>query len=105
MPDRRAAVLGARQPRHVCRRGIVDGAYAALGDRDADQHRRHRLGHRERREAMTVVARVLVALDQDRVIARDEEPGGRIALEVLMEPAALALVIVANLRLTRRSPQ
>jgi hypothetical protein len=44
---------------------------------------------------MTVLARVLVALDQDRVVPHDEESGGRIPLEVVIECEILAPVVVA----------
>jgi hypothetical protein len=102
VPDRRAPVLGPGQPWNLGRRRIVDRTNAALGDGDADQHRCHGLGHRERREAIPLVPRVLIALDEDCVVARDEKPGGRVPREVLIQPEALAPEVVANLRLGRR---
>ena len=51
---------------------------------------------------MPLVPRVLIALDEDRVVARDEEPSGRVPREVLIQPEALAPEVVANLRLGQR---
>ena len=48
---------------------------------------------------MPIVAAVLVALDEDRVAARDEEAGGRIARQVVVERAGLAPKLVAERRL------
>jgi hypothetical protein len=75
---------------------IVDRPDAALGDGDPDQHRGDGLGHRPRREAMPIVPRVLVALEEDRVAPRDEEPGRGVAPEVVVEGERLAIVLVAD---------
>ena len=83
--ERRASVLGAGQLGHVGRRLIVDRADVALGDRDADQHRGHGLGHRPRREALPVGAVVLVALDEDGVVARDQQPGRQAPRQVVVQ--------------------
>jgi hypothetical protein len=97
------SVLGVGERGHVRRGEIVDRTDAALADRDADQHRRDGLGHRERGEAMPIVPRVLIALDQDRVAARDEQPGGGVARQVVVERAGLRLVLVAQGRLGGRA--
>ena len=47
---------------------------------------------------MPVVPRVLVALDEDRVAAGDEEPGGGVAREVVVERECSSLILVANCR-------
>jgi hypothetical protein len=96
--QRGAPILRAREIRHVRRRRIVDGANPPLGDRDADEHRRHRLRHRPRREAMTVVAPVLVALDEDRIGARDDEAGGWVAREVAVKVGGRPLVVILDRR-------
>ena len=83
--QRRAPVLGAGKLGHVGGRGIIDRADVALGDRDADEHRRHGLGHRPRREAMPVRAAILVALDEDGVTARDQQAGRRGPLQVVVQ--------------------
>ena len=54
---------------------------------------------------MAIVAPVLVALDEDRVAARDEEPGGRVAREVPVQIRGRALVVVLEDRLRGRAPQ
>ena len=54
---------------------------------------------------MPVGARVLVALDEDRVVPGDQEPGGRIAGEVLLQIEAPALVFVAERRLDGRAAE
>ena len=54
---------------------------------------------------MPIVARVLVALDEDRVVAGDEEPGGRVPREVLIQAETLAPVVIANFGLGRRPDQ
>ena len=48
---------------------------------------------------------VLVAFDEDRVAAGDEEPGGRVAREVVVEGECLALILVADCRLRGRARQ
>jgi len=48
---------------------------------------------------MPIVPAVLVTLDEDRVAARDEEAGGRVAAEVVVERAGLAPKLVAERRL------
>src|SRR4029077_1568997 len=94
-----ASVLGATQRRHVCGSEIIHRADVAFRDRDADQHGGDGLGHRPRGDAMPIVPAVLVALDEDRVAARDEEAGGRVAREVVVERAGLAPKLVAERRL------
>ena len=59
MPERGASVLGVGERGDVRRGKIVYRAESAFGDRDADEHRSHRLGHRERGEAVPIVPRVL----------------------------------------------
>src|SRR3989442_8849124 len=54
---------------------------------------------------MAIVAPVLVALDEDRVATRDEEPGGRVAREVPVEVRGRALVVVLDRRLRGCAPQ
>ena len=88
-------------PGHVRRGEIVDRADAPLGDRDPDQHRRDRLGHRPRREPIAVGPRVLVALDEDRLVAGDQEPGRRVARQIVVEAEGLPLVLVAQRGLGR----
>src|SRR4030095_1361309 len=58
---------------------------AALGERDADEHRGDGLGHRPRREAVPVRATVLVTLDEDGVTARDQQASRWVALEVVVQ--------------------
>jgi hypothetical protein len=48
---------------------------------------------------MPIRPRILVALDEDGVTTRDEEPGGRVARKVVVERARLALVLVTQGRL------
>jgi hypothetical protein len=88
--DRRAAILAAGECRHVALGRILDRGDGAVGEREPDQHRRDRLRHRERGQTVAVVAPVLVALDQDRIAARDQQPGRRIAREILIEREATA---------------
>ena len=99
--QRRAPVLGSGEPGHVRRGGIVDRADATLRDGDPDQHRRDRLGHRPRREPVAVGPRVLVALDEDRLVAGDQQPGRRVPRQVVVEAEGLPLVLVAQRRLGR----
>ncbi len=94
-----APVLGAGERGHVHGRHVVDRPDAALRDRDPDQHRRHRLRHRMRGEALVIVPPILVALDVDGVAARDQEPGRRVAREIVVERECLALEVPANRRL------
>src|SRR5262249_33632069 len=61
------------------------------------------LGHRRRGESMPVVAAVMVALQENRVAARDEQAGGEVAPEVIVDGRALALVLVTHRRLHRRA--
>ena len=105
MPERGATVLGSDQGRHVGVRTIVDGPNAPLGDRDADQHRGDGLGHRPRGQTVPIVPRVLIALDQDRIVAREEESRHRMARQVIVDREALALVVVMNGRLDRRTSE
>ena len=90
MAERSTPVLGVGERGHVGGGGIVHRADVALRDRDADQHGGDGLGHRPRGEAMPIVPAVLVALDEDRFAARDEEPGRRVAREVVVERECLA---------------
>src|SRR6266850_7933168 len=48
---------------------------------------------------MAIVPAVLVALDQNRVATRDEEPGGRVTREVPVQVGGRALVVVLDDRL------
>ena len=105
MSERRAPVLGVGERGHVRRGEIVHRADATLCDRDTDQHGRDRLGHRERREAVPIGPRILVALDEDGVATRDQESGGRVARKVVVERAGLALVLVTQGRLGGRTEQ
>ena len=105
MPQRGAPVLGAGERGHVGGGGIVHRADAALRDRDPDEHRGDRLRHRPRGEAVPVVPRVLIAFDEDRVTAGDEEPGGGVAREVVVKGECLALVLVADCRFRGRARQ
>ena len=54
---------------------------------------------------MPVVPRVLIAFDEDRVATGDEEPGGRVAREVVVKGECLALILVANCRFLGRARQ
>src|SRR5262249_26627980 len=99
MSKRRASVFGAAERRHVRANGIIDRVDVAFRERNADQHGGDGLGHRPRGEAMPIVPAVLVTLDEDRVAARDEEAGGRVAPEVVVERAGLAPKLVAERRL------
>src|SRR5947207_12807404 len=54
---------------------------------------------------MAIVAAVLVTLDEDRVVARDEKSGGRVAQEVQVEIGGRALEVVLNDRLGRCARQ
>ena len=54
---------------------------------------------------MAIIPAVLIALDQDRLAARDEEPGGRVAREVAVQVRGRALVVVLEDRLRGRAPQ
>ena len=53
---------------------------------------------------MPIVPRVLVALDEDRIVPRNEERGGGVAREVVVDGEGRPLVRVANRRLGRRAP-
>ena len=48
---------------------------------------------------MPIIAAVLVALDEDRFAARDEEAGRRIAREIVVERTGLAPELVSERRL------
>ena len=48
---------------------------------------------------------VLVAFDEDRVTTGDEEPGSRVAREVVVKGECLALILVANCRFRGRACQ
>ena len=54
---------------------------------------------------MAVASAVLIALDEQRVAARDDEPGRRIAREVAVDVRRGALVVVLNRRLGCRTSQ
>ena len=85
---RRAPVLGASERElHTRTTGSSTDADAPSVDRDANQHRRHRLGHRLRGEAMPIVPCVLIALDKDCVTARDEKSGDDVAAARLRHAA------------------
>ena len=99
MPQRGASVLGSGERRHVRGGEIVHRADAPFIDRDSDQHRRDRLGHRPGREPIPVGPRVLIALDEDRIAAGDQEPGRGIARQVVVEGEVAPLVFVAQFRL------
>src|SRR6266542_1816195 len=105
MAERGTAVLGVGQRRHVGGGGIVHRADVALRDRDPDEHRGDRLGHRPRSEAVSVVSRVLIALDEDRVTTSDEERGGGVAREVVVKGERLVLILVPNCRFRGRARQ
>ena len=47
---------------------------------------------------MLIVPRVLIALDQDRIVPRDEEPGHGMARQVIVDGEALALKTASNSR-------
>src|SRR5215472_13118650 len=85
--------------RHVGRGGIVHGADAPLVDRDADQHRGDRLGHRPGGEPIVIGAPVLIALDENRVVSRDQEPGRRVTRHEVVDGERAPLVLVAQRRL------
>ena len=53
---------------------------------------------------MPIVPRVLVALEEDRVAPRDEEPGRGAAREVVVEGERLAIMLVADDGLGGRRP-
>jgi hypothetical protein len=71
----------------------------ALGDRDADEHRRHGLRHRLRHEAVPVGAAVLVVLEQDGIALGDEEPGDRVAVDIVGKRPRRAVVAVGELEI------
>ena len=48
---------------------------------------------------MPIVAAVLVALEEDRFAARDEEAGRRVAREIVVERTGLTPELVAECRL------
>jgi hypothetical protein len=85
VPKRRAPVLGASERDYIRGDRVVHRADVAFSDSDADEHRRHGLGHRLRGEAMPIVPSALITLDKDRVTARDEESGDGIARKVVVE--------------------
>ena len=85
MSERRAAVLGVSERGHVGPGQIVYRTDEVLSDREPDQHGRDRLGHRKRREAMPIRPRILIALNEDGVTTRNQESGGRVAREVVVE--------------------
>ena len=50
---------------------------------------------------MPVVPRILIAFDEDRVSAGNEEPGSGVAREVVLKGEGVALVFVADCRVPR----
>ena len=50
---------------------------------------------------MPVVPAVLIALEEDRVAARDEEPRGGVTREVIVDAEGLSVELVARGRLRR----
>ena len=103
--DRRPTVLGALQLGNVYLRPLIDGANSALSHRDPDQQRDDGLRHRERREALRVGPPVLVSLDQNGIALRDQEPGHRVLVEILIDCLALPVVRVADRGLHRGAAQ
>ena len=82
--------------RDIALDAILDRSDLALGDGDADEHRRHGLRHRLRQEAVPVGAPVLVVLEQDGIALGDEEPGDRVAVDIVGERAWSAIVAIGE---------
>src|SRR5262249_9495921 len=72
---------------------------------NADQQRKHRLRHRERRQAILVGAAILVALDQNGVVFRDQQAGDRLLIEIVVERLVEAGEVIANDGFARRARQ
>jgi hypothetical protein len=54
---------------------------------------------------MSIVPPVLVALDQDRVVAGDDQSGGGVPREVVVEGEGLPLALIADGRLDGHTPE
>ena len=73
------------QTRDIGFRQVIDGPDGALLQGDADQQRNHGLRHGEGCQAIRIGATVLVTLDQNRIVFRDQQAGDRLTIEVVVE--------------------
>ena len=80
--DRRPAIFGSAEARHIGLGRVVDRFDRAFGNRDADQQAGDRLDHRLGNKPVAVGPAVLVMLEQDLVVLGDQETGDGIAREV-----------------------
>ena len=94
--DGSRAGSGAGQAGDVIGGRFVDRADGALGYGDAEQHGGDRLGHGLREQAITVRAAVLVVLEQDGVVVRDQQSGDGIAREVVGQRVSGAAEIIGE---------
>ena len=101
VPDRGLSVFRRREAGDIGRNGIVDRFDFAFRDGDADQHRRDRLRHRLREETIAIGARVLIVLIKNGVVFCDQQPGGRVAAEIVLDREAIRPEGVRDRRLGR----
>jgi hypothetical protein len=80
--DRRPAIFGSAEARHIDLGRVVDRFDRTFGNRDADQQAGDRLDHRLGNKPVAVCPAVLVMLEQDLVVLGDQETGDGIACEV-----------------------
>ena len=84
--DRRPAIFGALESRHIGLRRIVDRFDRAFGNGDADQHSRDRFHHRLRNQPVAIGPSVLIMLEQNPVVLGDQQTGDRIARQIVGSP-------------------
>ena len=96
--DRRRPVFAAAKARHVSLGRIRDRLDRALGHGDADQHADDRLHHRLRDQTVAVGAPVLIALEQDAVVAGDQQAGDGISRQIVVRRRSPAVEGVIDIR-------
>jgi hypothetical protein len=70
--DRRLAIFRAAKTRHIVPRYIVDRFDGPVADRDADQHRSDRFGHRLRDQSVSIGSSVLIMLEEYFIVLGDK---------------------------------